>query len=186
MRVLTWNLAFGNMLSYNWQWADNDPLGNLWLDLVAALQRTVAARSAGRTLASYTELTADVTQSRFGDLAVIANWHPSLTYPTDGHHVAPGEHYIVVERTPHVVTVRQPVGTDAALRLAAPDDWQPGETLHVWVHDRQGNVVDETGFWMDGRQVYFVYRQEWNGPAVGHYALVNSLKIYLPLIVRGA
>ncbi len=213
MGVLTWNLAFGTMLSYNWQWADNDPLGNPWLDLVAALQRTVAARFAGRTLTNYSELTADVTQSRFGDLTVIANWHPTLTYSVGGYRVAPGgflastddgnllagvlvnffdgiglapgEHYVIVERTPHVVTVRQPVGTDTAMAVAAPDDWQTGETLHVWVHDRQGNTLGEVSFWMDGRQVHFVYHQDWNGQPVGYYSLVNSLKTYLPLIVRG-
>jgi hypothetical protein len=154
-----------------------------------------------------------VTQSRFGDLTVIANWHPTLTYSVGGHRVAPGgflastddgnllagvlvnffngiglapgEHYVIVERTPHVVTVRQPVGTDTAMAVAAPDDWQTGETLHVWVHDRQGNTLGEVTFWMDGRQVHFVYHQDWNGQPVGYYSLVNSLKTYLPLIVRG-
>ena len=211
--VLTWNLAFGTMLSYNWQWADNDPLNNPWLDLVGALQRAVLSRAAGRTLDDYAEINADVTQSTFGDLAVIANWHPTLTYQVDGHYVAPGgflartdggdvlagvfvnffnanglsagEHYLVIERTPHVVTVRQPLGADTSLTVDAPDDWQPGETLHVRAFDRAGNHLGQAGFWMDGRKVTFTYRQQWSDQAVGYYELVNSLKVYLPLALRG-
>jgi hypothetical protein len=211
--VLTWNLAFGTMLSYNWLWADNDPLNNPWLDLVAALQRAVVARTAGQTLDGYTELNADVTQSTFGDLTVIANWHPALTYAVDGHHVAPGgflartddgnilagvfvnlldgsalspgEHYVIIERTPHVVTVRQPVGADTVLSVEAPDDWQAGETLHVWAFDRTGDNLGEVGFWTEGRKVKLIYRQELNSQAVGYYQLVNSLKVYIPLVLRG-
>jgi len=211
--VLTWNLAFGTMLSYDWQWADNDPLNNPWLDLVTALQRTVAARAAGRPLTGYAELTAEVTQSTFGDLAVIANWHPALTYAVDGHRVAPGgflarsddggvlagvfagyfsesvlsagEHYLVVERTPHVVAVRQPVGADTVLAVDAPGDWHAGEPLHVRAFDRTGQPLGEVGFWTEGRVVKFIYRQRHDSQRVGHYEVVNSFQAYLPLTIRG-
>lgn len=209
--TLTWNLAFGNMLSYDWGWADNDSLNNPWLDLVTALQRAVAARYAGQPLTAYTELTADVTQSNFGDLSVIANWHPTLTYRVGTHRVAPGgflartddgnvlagvfvnyfngsvlsagEHYVIIERTPHVVTVRQPVGADTVLDVQAPDDWQSPEALYLWVYDRAGNTLGEANFWSEGQQVKFTYRQRWNDQDVGYYQLVNSHRVYLPLVV---
>ncbi len=213
--VLTWNLAFGTMLSYDWQWSDNDPLNNPWLDLVAVLQRSVVARTAGVSLTGYTEINANVTQSTFDDLAVIANWHPTLTYLVDGHRVAPagflarshndsvlagvftnyfngsvlssGEHYLVIERTPHVVTVYQPVGADTVLSVTAPDDWQAGETLHVRAFEPSGDFLDDVGFWIEGRQVKFIYRQQQANQPVGYYQLVNpepvsSSKLYLPLI----
>jgi hypothetical protein len=154
-----------------------------------------------------------VTQSTFGDLAVIANWHPALTYAVDRHRVAPGgflartddggvlagvfagyfngsvlsagEHYLVVERTPHVVTVRQPVGADTVLAVDAPDDWHEGEPLHVRAFDRTGQALGEVGFWTEGRVVNFIYRQKYDSQRVGHYQVVNSFQAYLPLVLRG-
>ena len=207
--ILTWNLAFGYLLSYDWQWADNDPLGNPWLDPIAALQRAVIARYAGRPLTDFTHISDWVTRTTFGDLSIVANWDPLLTYEMDGHRLAPmgfmaetedggllagvfvrlfngselsaGEHYLIVERNPSVVIVRQPVGEETALTVGGPFDWKPGEPLRVWVFDRAGNLLGEAPFWVDEMGVHFIYHREWEGEEVGWYELVKS-SIYLPMI----
>ena len=145
------------------------------------------------------ELTRHVTRSTFGELSVTANWRPTLTYEVDGHRIAPGgflaqtddgnvlagvfagffngtllaagEHYLIVERTPHVVTVRQPVGTDTGLTIDGPADWQPGEALRLWVFDRDGRRLGEAGFRTEGGRVKFVYSQIWDGQLVGRYEI---------------
>ena len=208
--VLTWNMAYGTMLSYNWQWADNEPLTNPWLNLVSNLQRVVSSRYAGQQFTEFTKLRAQVTRSTFGDLSVVANWQPALTYPIDGHKIAPGGfyatteddtvlagsfsqffngrvlsagvHYLIVERSPHVVTVRQPIGETTALSIEAPDDWQPGEAIHVWMMDEAGQLIGKAPHWLDDRQVNFVYQSSWNGEQVDRFEIVNSLKVYLPMI----
>lgn len=200
--VLTWNLAFGTMLSYEWQGADNEPPGSPWLDLVTVLQRTVGARYAGSPLTAYEELNSNVTCTTFGDLSVIANWHPTLTYEVDRHRVAPGgflartedgsllagvftdsfngralaagEHYLVIERTADAVTVRQPLGTDTALSIDVPSSWHSGKGLQVMVYDREGQYMGKADFSLEEGQVRFTYEQCRDGLSVEHYLICRK------------
>ena len=211
--VLAWNLAFGTLLSYNWPWADNEPLDNPWLDLVALLQRTVAARYAGRPLAAFTRLSADVTQTTFDDLSIDVNWHPSLSYAIDGHRVAPGgyyartvdasvlagvfagffngrglsagEHYLIIDRTPEQVIVYQPVGETTVLPVNPPDHGQPGQRLHLRTYDRTGTLLGEASYWMDERRVNFVYQKQWYSRSVGRYEIDPGSVTGDPCLVNG-
>lgn len=209
--VLTWNLVTGSMLSYDWQSADNDPLNNPWLDLVALLQRTVAARYAGLPLVDYHYLTDVVTQSDFGSITVIANWHPTLTHWQGGYDIAPGgflasaqdesvlagvfvnrfdgillsagEHYIVIERTPMQVNIHQPVGATTFLSVPAPAAWQEGHALNLLVFDRHGNLLGQSDYGVDGRRINFIYRMSWNGQEVGRYELASGAQIFMPCLL---
>jgi hypothetical protein len=70
--VLTWNLAFGMVNSYEWWLGDErDP----WLELAARLQRDLGPHYAGVPLRSYTTIAPGVTRSVYGDLTVDANWN---------------------------------------------------------------------------------------------------------------
>ena len=69
--VLTWNLAFGLVQSYEWWLGDE---GSPWLALAARLQQALGPHYAGVPLRSYTELAPGVTRSVYGDLTVDANW----------------------------------------------------------------------------------------------------------------
>jgi hypothetical protein len=102
--VLTWNLAFGLVSSYSWD-AGTGP----WLELVAELQRTLGPHYAGVPLGGYRSLAEDVTESRFGDLTVVANLSSS-TFTIDGYDVAPRG---FLARTPDVVAgaLRDTAGT---------------------------------------------------------------------------
>ncbi|HEY8686505.1 MAG TPA: DUF6259 domain-containing protein, partial [Chloroflexota bacterium] len=88
--VLTWNMAFGTMLSYNWQGSGKNWQSNPKLDLITWLQRDVAALYAGQPLTDYTTVAPNVTQTRFPNLRVTANWDAKRSYTTSGSTIAPG------------------------------------------------------------------------------------------------
>jgi len=82
--ILQWNLAYGYMLSYNW----NAGLDGPWLGIATAFQQALGPHYAGVALTSYTQLADGVTQTRFGTYSVIANWTGS-PYVVDGSTIAP-------------------------------------------------------------------------------------------------
>jgi Domain of unknown function (DUF6259) len=82
--ILTWNLAYGYMLSYDWDLG----LGGPWLGVATAFQRALGPHYAGVALTSYKQLADGVTETRFGAYAVVANWTTSA-YELDGFRIAP-------------------------------------------------------------------------------------------------
>lgn len=194
--VLTWNMAFGMMLSYNWQWDDNDPLGNPWLNLVTQLQQKVAARYAGQPLTSYSELSSDASEVRFGDLTIVANWHPTVSYARDGHRISPsgfyartddgsllagvftglfndswmsaGDHYLIIERLGDRIIVQHPIGYDTVLAVRLPESLS-SQALRIRAVSAQGGTIGEVGYWVEQNRAKFVYRSMLNGQAVSAY-----------------
>jgi hypothetical protein len=186
--VLTWNAAFG--LGASWEmWTR--PRGDPWFELAAALQRTLGPRFAGRPLASFRQLGESVTESRFGDLAVVADWSGAgyragaydvapggfLARSDDGAVLAgafagafagvtlsPGTHHLVVERTGAGVTVRQPIGADTPLAVAAPAPVVPYAADGTALGPPEGEL-------RDGR-LLFVYRGTVAGRTVAYYRSV--------------
>jgi Domain of unknown function (DUF6259) len=86
--VLTFNLAFGLQLSYNWDGISRS-LDSQWLSLVGRIQQTVGPHVAGSPLTSYRRLTADVSESVFEDYSVVANWNRTVAFDIDGYQIAP-------------------------------------------------------------------------------------------------
>jgi hypothetical protein len=82
--ILTWNLAYGYMLSYDWATG----LGGPWLGIATAFQRALGPHFAGAPLTSYKALADGVTETRFGTYSVVANWTPS-PYEVSGFRIAP-------------------------------------------------------------------------------------------------
>jgi hypothetical protein len=83
--ILTWNLAYGYILSYNW----NVGLAGPWLGIASAFQRALGPHYAGAALTSYEQIADGVTKTRFGTYSVVANW-TSSPYDLDGSQIAPG------------------------------------------------------------------------------------------------
>jgi hypothetical protein len=86
--VLMFNLAFGLVLSYNWD-GDAKTLDSPWLDVVGDVQRALGPYYAGQSLTAYRRLAADVTETQFGDYSVVANWSRTAPFEVDGYRVAP-------------------------------------------------------------------------------------------------
>jgi len=87
--VLTWNEAFGFVLSFEWN-GNTDTLSSPWLELVGRLQRTLGPHYAGAELTRFDDVAPGITQSSFADgYSVMANWTDSV-YETGGYGIAPG------------------------------------------------------------------------------------------------
>jgi hypothetical protein len=86
--VLLWNLAFGLVHSYSWD-ERTKTLESPWLERVASLQRTLGPLYVGKTLDSWRELGPKLTESRFGDLVVVANWSATDTVTVEGRRLGP-------------------------------------------------------------------------------------------------
>jgi len=143
--VLLWNAAFGFVESY--EWAGDASVGDPLLELVSRLQRALGPHYAGVALSTYRTVAPQVTESVFGDLDVLANWNAQADYTAggfglapqgffartrdgaveagafagsfDGVALTPGTHYLIVERSGSVVTVRQPLGSDTDVAVTA-------------------------------------------------------------------
>ena len=86
--VLLFNVAFGLVLSYSWN-QESRTLDSRWLGIVGDVQRALGPHYAGEPLTSYRHLTAEVTETEFGDYSVVANWSRTTPYDLDGHRIAP-------------------------------------------------------------------------------------------------
>lgn len=196
--VLTWNMAFGLISSYSWT-RQPDTLSSPWLGLVGDLQRIVGPHYAGVRFSGYRDVAPSVTESTFGDLAVVANWKSSTGHSTgqyrispngflartadnrvfagafegtfDGVALSPGTHYVIVERNEVSVTARQPLGADTNLAVEPPRTWSPGRTLHATALATDGRVAGAvSGEIRDGRFV-FRYAGRLNGDSVAAYRI---------------
>lgn len=157
VEVLTWNAAFGVMAGYLWPELHTSHPD--WPAIAAAFQPAVMSRTAGIILSEYRTLADEVTESRFGDLTVVANWNAGSTYAVDGYTVAPsgclarsgdgsviggvfvdrfsgasltpGVHYLLIERLGGKVTVRQPSGPDTPITVRLPAEWDLSKGVQV-------------------------------------------------------
>ncbi len=167
--VLRWNMAFGLMLSYSWD-ATQGTLDSPWLGLVGAVQSALGPLFAGAPLTGYREVAPGVTESSFGDVTVLASWSSDAGYETDGYGIAPGgflarsrdgsvlagaftdrfggvalsagTHYVVVERGPSAVVVREPIGGDTTLALDPPASWSAGRPLSATAYNADGHALE--------------------------------------------
>jgi hypothetical protein len=196
--VLTWNMVFGLVSAFSW----NDRLDSLaspWLGLAGAMQRAVGPHYAGRPLTAYRSVDADVTESRFGDLAVVANWNAAEAYVVDGHGIAPqgflartrdgrlvagafegrfdgaplsaGAHYLIVERGETDVTVRQPLGADTTLALGPPSAWRSGQPLRATALGEDGRVLGDAAVEVRDGRFELRYARTVDGRPVAGYRI---------------
>jgi hypothetical protein len=189
--VLTWNLAFGYLHSSKWEAAERAS-GSPWLELAAALQRALGPHYAGVPLAGYRRIAPGLTESRFGNLTVVANRRESphriggetvaprgfLARTRDGRLLAgafegtfggralsPGTHYLLVRRDASSVTVEQPLGGDTDVSVQAP----AGRPLRVRALAEDGSALGDAPSTLRGGRVEFRYVGALGGRRVARY-----------------
>ncbi|PWU24567.1 MAG: hypothetical protein C5B48_05770, partial [Candidatus Rokuibacteriota bacterium] len=86
--TLTWNLAYGFVLSYDWE-GSPDTLSGPWLDLVGRVQRTLGPYYAGKQPTAFRQLAPAVTETSYGDYSLVANWSRTQPFDLDGRRIAP-------------------------------------------------------------------------------------------------
>ena len=202
--VITWDLAFGDMLYYLWQRL-NTPRGNLG----SALQNAVGPYHAGQTLDNFTYLAPLVTASSFGALTVIANWQTSA-YTIDGDGILPGgylartsdgvlvagsftgtlngvalsqgEHHIIIQLISGKLVVRQPVGADTDVAVPLPSGWVASDSFKATAYDNKGIAIGTTPVPVVGSNITFHYAAQIGQTAVDHYEIVDTTLVGLPVI----
>jgi Domain of unknown function (DUF6259) len=189
--TLTFNVAYGFMLSYDWD-DTAQALYSPWLDVVGSFQHALGPYSAGQPLQSFGSPAANVTETAYPNMSVLANWSDTATYSVDGYGVAPtgflarsndgalvagsftgtfdgaalsaGTHDLLVTRTASTLTVHQPLGNDTQLAVRLPTSWQAGKPVQVSILGPDGlarGTVDGTV--SSGR---FVFRCEGPQPGI--------------------
>ena len=208
--TLTWNLAFGYMLSYDLGYGGG--LGNPWLGLVGAFQKYVLARYAGEEMTNFTNLEGEVTQTSFETFTVVANWDETNSYDTGQHTLPPlgvvvmsadgtltagvftsyngvplsaGDHYLIEERRPSDITVRQPLGADTNLTLKLLPVWSPNDPIGAWAYAATGQFITSVPVTVTAQDITFVYQQQIGEQSITHYKVVELYKTFLPLILKG-
>ncbi|MGH7456833.1 MAG: hypothetical protein ACRENG_36120, partial [bacterium] len=156
--TLSWNLAFGYMLSYDlFTGHFNAPA---WREVAAIFQSHVASRYVGEKMDDYITLASGVTQSNFAGITVVTNWTPN-SYVTGSHTISSlgtlvtskdgsltagiftaynnkplsaGDHYLIVEKSTKMDSIRvwQPLGNDTQLTIERPSVWPDSNAIHVF------------------------------------------------------
>jgi hypothetical protein len=210
--TLMWNLAFGYMLSYdagrtNFGGGPSDP----WINVVADMQQQVIARYASQRMLGYTNIQSDVTQSSFESVTVTANWNANTPYSIGNMTIAPqgamvasqdgsltagiftryngiplinGEHYLIEQRGPNEIIVRQPLGNTTNLSINLLPTWQPSDPLVVLAYDRAGNVIGGASGTIDNQRISFNYRTQFGETAVAYYRIAPGYRSVMPVITR--
>lgn len=84
--VLLFNVAFGMMLSYNW---DGEVGDSPWLDIVERVQQTLGPRVAGSALTAFRRLGPESTLTEFGEYSIVANWSQTAPLVYEQRRIAP-------------------------------------------------------------------------------------------------
>ncbi len=193
--TLTFNAAFGFMLSYSWD-DQAHTLDSPWLGTVETFQRALGPLVAGRALTGFRDVAPDVTETSFGDYSVVANWNRAQAYQGDGYSIAPrgflartqsgsvvagvfsglfagvrlsaGRHYLVVRRQGRTLTVSQPLGRDTLLGLPAT---MARGARRVVALDGAGRSVAEVATRRVGGRLVFEYRRSLAGGPIRAYRI---------------
>jgi hypothetical protein len=210
--TLAWNLAFGYQLSYdlgstNFGGGVDDP----WLHVVSDFQRSVISRYASDLMTGYTLLQGAVTQSSFAHAVVVANWSDSEAYVTASYILPPrgalvalndgsviagvftsyngvplsgGEHFLIEERYPNEIVVRQPLGAGTSLTVGMAPGWKTSDPIVAWAVSRTGNVLGSALASVTASGITFAYQSEVTNVPVAYYRITQGHQYLLPVIHR--
>ncbi len=197
--TLSWNLAFGYMLSYDLH--TGQMRAPAWREVAAIFQKHVASRYAGESMTDYFNLTEEATQSNFESITVVANWSPLTSYAIASHVLPPqgvlvtsndgkltagiftrfnnadlsfGEHYLIVKESAQSdsIQVWQPGGFNTSLAVTRPTLWLDPSAIHVYAVAR--DTVIEIAKTIAAATITFEWRRSVAGIVVDHYVLTSE------------
>jgi hypothetical protein len=214
--TLAWNMAMGYMLSYDLYPSEyGGGLDSPWLGVAAPFQKHVLSLYASERILGYTNLQDKVTQTSFETYTCVRNWDETKSY-TSGDHVLPpqgavtrkndgtvvagvfigyngcalssGDHYLIEERKPSEILVRQPLGTNTNLTLRWLVGWRTTAPVLAEAYAEDGSYLGEATVTVSMDEVTFYYQRTRGGQTVAYYRLYQpestALVVYLPLLRR--
>lgn len=212
--TLAWNMAFGYMLSYDlFRSDDGGGVDSQWLGLVAAFQKHVFSRYANERVTNYASLYANVTQTSFESFTAITNWDDSNPYAVAGYVLPPqgamtkkndgtvvagvftgyndvplstGDHYLVEERNPGDIIVRQPMGASTNLTVRLLPGWTATTPVEAWAFDKNGRYLGSSSVAVSMSGVTFTYQQQLAVRSVAYYKVFRPYKTCLPAVLNHA
>jgi len=199
--TLSWNLAFGFMLSYDLYALNVDTMG--WRDVVATFQLHVASRYAGEKMLDYNTLAPGITQSDFESVTVLTNWN-AASYTTESHTLpslgtlvtskngrltagvftaynnkplSPNDHYLVVETTPKQdsILIWQPLGRDTPLSIERPSIWPDAQRIHAFAVGRDKTI--EVAKSVTAKDISFEWKRQIANLKAEYYALTSEVVV---------
>ncbi len=203
LSTLSWNLAFGFMLNYDFIYAYlTMPDWPDWLEVVGAFQSHVVSRYADNKMLNYMNLMDSVTLSTFDSVTVVTNWSNTSSFTSGLHTISPegalvasidstltggiftaynsislssGDHYLIVEKTPALDSIRvwQPLGNNTPLTILRPDGWTDPSSIHVYAIAKD-NIIEVVKI-IDSGTITFNWDNLVSGIEIDHYLLTSGI-----------
>jgi hypothetical protein len=197
---ITWNLAMGYNLGDDLRLTEGNVHDNPWLKLNGELQDHLLAHYASERITGYTNLTANVTQTTFQSVSVIANWDSLNPYSTtgytlppygalvrdqfgrltagiltafNGYPLSPGDHTLIVEVNLDRISVRQPMGASTSLTLPLPPGWQTSDPFQAQALDIAGSNLGSLSLTVSAAGITFTYPLTIDDREVEQVLIVN-------------
>jgi hypothetical protein len=113
-----------------------------------------------------------------GDGSLVAGIFTSY----NGVPLSAGEHYLIEERQPNEIVVRQPLGADTDLTLGLPAGWKTGDPIIAWAIGRTGKLLGSASTSATASGISFVYQDELSGERVASYRIFRGHRNLLSVI----
>ncbi|HEY3054214.1 MAG TPA: DUF6259 domain-containing protein [Thermoanaerobaculia bacterium] len=197
---LRFNLSMGSMLTYDFFSKDGDQKSLTWLPVAAAFQKHVLSQYASELVRDYQTLIGGAMKTTFDTFSVIANLNEQTGYPDGELTIAPGgvaafrndrkitggvfsrfagadlssgDHYLIEQRGSGTITIRQPMGADTPMTIAALPWWTNGDHVAVKAMTKTGVVASQSDATVSGGHVTFLYASRAGDVTVERYDIVG-------------
>ncbi len=198
--TLAWNVAMGYNLSYDlFASSFGGGVNDAFIQVVAAFQRFVLSQYASERITNYSSLQTNVTQTSFENYTAITNWDSQTIFNSGGYGISPsgvlikkndgsliagvftsyngaplssGDHYLIEERTPAAIILRQPMGADTLLSTRLLPGWNASTKLEAAAYTIDGRQIGKVPIAISGNNLSFTYSQSLSGSPVAYCQII--------------
>jgi len=194
--VLSFNLAFGCMLSLWPNVIGDSGYGSDWWDVVEDFQVHVISYLADSRISNFEKLSEQQTKSSFGDDYVIRNLDRNNAFKFTDHTIASlgayanlqtanikagvftgynnnslsdGDHYIIEKQEEKVITIWHPKGENSEITILKPWSWSTDEAIEVKAFMQNSEKIITRS--IDSRKVKFMMSSHENNEKVDRFEI---------------
>ena len=133
--------------------------------------RTEKALYTGRTKRNPSSIAPSGCLARTDDGSVLAG---VFADQFSGKPLSPGLHYVVIERSGPLITVRHPSGSDTSLTLELPPDWDLSGGVQVRAMARGNQAIAAVSAAVDDRRLTFLCARGTSSAPVDRYEITST------------